>query len=262
MKTTPHTTAGLAVEPYTSPVQMDRIASPNGRPVRNLPLMRKYQVAHLTPSGQIIERSLIAAAIPAIENAFACFGHGTLLTTETGMVAIEDLLPGDKVLTKDYGFQPVLWHGSFTLPPNTDDDKTPHLTRLSAGADTFGATGPVTILGPAARLRIKTPLAKPLTGAEEVFVPASDRIDGHQLIPLRQVSPMQVYQIGFACHTSVQVNGKDIETLHPGPIPELRMRGAALDSFLTLFGHMQSLTDFGPMIAPRIRQEDLDLVAA
>ncbi len=262
MKPTPHSTAGLAVDSYTSPVQMNRIASPNGRPQRTMPLLRKYEVAHLTPSLTIQEHSIMAPALPVFENAFATFAHGTLLTTQTGLIAVEDLLPGDQIKTKEYGFQSLLWHGAMTVTPTAPNGLPAQLVRIAAGAECYGASGPDLVLGPAARVRITTPYGEMLTGSRDVFIPAADRIDGQRFIGLAPRSAVQVYQIGFARHCSVVINGHEIETLHPGPMHDLQLRPAMLDQYLSLFGHVRTLADFGPMCAPRLRQADLDLAAA
>ncbi|WP_162932923.1 Hint domain-containing protein [Roseovarius sp. EL26] len=41
-----------------------------------------------------------------------CFVTGTLIKTQSGLVAVEDLQIGDMVLTQDNGYQPVRWVGS------------------------------------------------------------------------------------------------------------------------------------------------------
>lgn len=76
--------------------------------------MRRYEVAHLTPAQNIEDFIKIAPTMPVFENAFAAFGRGAILRTKSGMMAVEDLLPGDKVLT-DHGYQTLLWHGTHGL---------------------------------------------------------------------------------------------------------------------------------------------------
>ncbi len=46
-----------------------------------------------------------------------CFARGTPILTTAGERAVEDLRPGDLVVTLDNGPQPVLWHGSRALGP-------------------------------------------------------------------------------------------------------------------------------------------------
>lgn len=55
-----------------------------------------------------------------------CFVSGTLITTMRGKVPVEDLQDGDKVLTRDRGFQPVCWHGCQTIDLTTDPDANAH----------------------------------------------------------------------------------------------------------------------------------------
>jgi len=40
-----------------------------------------------------------------------CFTPGTRITTIRGRVPVETLVPGDRILTRDRGFQPLLWLG-------------------------------------------------------------------------------------------------------------------------------------------------------
>ena len=50
-------------------------------------------------------------ATPSERPSVICFTPGTRMRTEAGEIAIEDLGPGDKLLTRDSGPQEVLWSG-------------------------------------------------------------------------------------------------------------------------------------------------------
>ena len=50
-----------------------------------------------------------------IETVIACFTPGSLIATEAGEVAVERLQPGDRVLTRDSGMQPIRWIGTRRL---------------------------------------------------------------------------------------------------------------------------------------------------
>ncbi len=263
MTYTPPTTAGLAVDTYTSPARSGRIASPSGQLRRVMPLMRKYGVAHLTPLSEIHENTMIAPALPAFEDAFAAFGRGAILRTQNGPMAVEDLLPGDNVMTS-LGVQTLQWRGTMTIMPEAENPRA-HMrtmTRITTDAMGYGRPAPDLVLGPAARLLQKSPAAKTLTGRDTVLIPARDYIDGSQIIELRPIAPVCCYQLGFARHACVNVNGIDVETLHPGPVHSLGVRGDLQDMFLDMFPHIKRYSDFGDLIAPRLRREDLDLVNA
>jgi len=251
-------TAGLAVEPNTSPARSGRIASPSGQLSRVMPLMRKYEVAHLTPSSQICETLVPAPAAPLFEAAFAAFGRGAILQTDHGPMAIEDLLPGDRVMTTHHGLQTLLWKGAMTLEPSQTSASA--MTRITADALGLGRPAMDLVLGPSAHILHKSPAIKALTGTTEALIPIGDFVDGNQLVALHPVSRVQVYQIGFARHTCVNVNGIAVETLHPGPAHLFNARAEIQQHFEELFPHVQTPAAFGPMVAPRLRLDDLALV--
>jgi len=119
MTMTPDSSAGLDL-PLSSLVRRDQIARPDGRPQRVQPVMRRYEAVHLASNGDIVEHSHIAPAIPQFEEAFSAFARGTIFQTKTGPVAVEDLLPGDMVLTADGEFEKLTWKGSMMLVPSAE----------------------------------------------------------------------------------------------------------------------------------------------
>ena len=263
MTYTPPTTAGLAVGSYTSPAQSGRIASPSGQPLRVMPLMRTYEVAHLTTSLTIEEDIVIAPALPVFETAFTAFGRGAILRTENGPMAVEDLLPGDRVMTAESGFQTLMWRGAITLhPARNGQPSLGAMTRITTDAMGYGRPNPDLVLGPSARILYKNPAIKMLTGTASALVPIRDFVDGSSTIALNPMSPVQCYQLGFQRHCCVNVNGIDVETLHPGPAHLLSLTGAMKLYFEQLFAHKADPADFGPMIAPRLRMDDINLVTA
>lgn len=64
------------------------------------------------------QNNCIAAPAPKTDSsAITCFTPGTAITTLRGKMPVELLRSGDKVLTRDRGFQPILWVGSRQLCP-------------------------------------------------------------------------------------------------------------------------------------------------
>ena len=62
-----------------------------------------------------------------------CFTPGTMVTTLGGKRAVETVRPGDKLLTRDRGFQPVVWRGMRRAAlSNAPRDAAP--VRIRAGA--------------------------------------------------------------------------------------------------------------------------------
>ena len=226
--------------------------------------MRKYEVAHLTSSGNIEDFSRIAPATPAFEDSFAAIGRSAIIQTENGPVAVEDLLPGDRIKTSTNGFQTLKWHGSMQIIPGAQNHRPEMgtMTRITADALGFGRPAPDLVLGPAARMLHTHHGVRTLTGSDAAFIPARDFIDGSSIIELRPIAAVHVYQLGFDAHERICVNGIEIETLHPGAPHTLQVTHDMRQIFMSMFPHMRDINSFGSMCHPRIRLRDLDLFQA
>lgn len=66
-----------------------------------------------------------------------CFARGTRIETETGPVRVEDLAVGDRVLTRDDGYQQIRWIGSRHLDAATLAAK-PKLRPILIGKGAMG----------------------------------------------------------------------------------------------------------------------------
>ena len=184
-----------------------------------------------------------------------------MTATSHGPTAIEDLLPGDEVRTTDHGFQTLLWRGSTTIVPDAPR-QAPEMGRLTRiAADALGIARPMQdlVLGPCARLHHRAPAIQRLTGHESAFIPARDFNDGINIVEVTPFSPVQVFQLGFAQHERFTAHGVEIESQNPGARHVLNLRGDALALYLSLFPHIQDLSEFGSLLRPRLALRDIDL---
>ena len=225
--------------------------------------MRKVEIVHLTNphSLDIDDFTRIVPALPPFEEAVAAFARGCLLKTERGQVAVEDLLPGDRVHTVDAGFQTLLWRGATVISSRAvgQDPGMGELTRIAADALGIAKPMPDLILGPRARLAHRASGVRQLTGSEIALVPGRDFIDGINVVSLTPPTSVPVYHLGFAGHHRLVANGVEVESYHPGPAHLFGLRGEMLALFLSCFPHVRGLEDFGPPALPRLRLNDLDL---
>lgn len=223
---------------------------------------RKYEIMFLDVHDQFREYTTIARAHAAFESAFAALGHSAIVQTKNGLMSVEDVIPGDEVRLADGSYEILQWRGRITLTPLQDDPDNPStmLTRITADAMGYGRPSQDLVLGPSARILHRANGIRKVTGCEAAFIPASDFIDGNNVLSLRPTGPVSVFQFGFAAQRSLQVNGVAVETLHPGTAFNLGLRGDALREYLSLFPHKQSLEGFGLMDYPRLRMSDLDLL--
>jgi hypothetical protein len=258
---TPNAPASFAAARHKVPVASSaRFTQRDGRPQRAQSLMRRYEVVHLTPNGDIDEFSRTAPAHRAFEDSFGSLARGALLKTDRGVVAIEDILPGDKVKTVTNDFQTVCWRGAMTLMPGApgQDARMGKLIRFSADSLGIGRPIPDLLLGPSARLYQHSPALQRVTGHTAAFVPAVDFLDGVNIVEVQPQAPVQVFQLGFAAHERIAVNGVEVDSHNPGARHELGLRGDMLDLYLGLFPHVKRIEDFGLLMHPRLSLHDLD----
>ncbi|WP_095588491.1 Hint domain-containing protein [Actibacterium ureilyticum] len=233
-------------------------------PQRNTPITRRYEVRSLTPEGEQVDFMRVAPATPVFEDAFAGFARGTLFSTESGPVAIEDLQPGMMLETGRAGMQPVLWVGSMTVYPGAAGQSTESATLTRITADSFGLGRPMPdlMLGARARLLYKGAGCQEMFGSDAGFAPARAFVDGISAIRIQPAAPVRVYHLALHGQQIVMANGLEVETYHPGQHADMMVEPEIRDIFLGLFPHVRSLSDFGMMPLPRMTAFELENLRA
>jgi hypothetical protein len=210
---------------------------------------RRYCVQWLSASGNAESRTMVAPALPAFEQAFNAFAQGTLIQTEHGKVAVEDLRPGDRVATADGGLQTLMWIGAMTLFPQQADLglSSSHLYRITENIFGLDRSAPDLMLGAAARL---------LPGLFAVdssssLVDIADLADGHSVIRVRPMSAVRTFHLGLDGHRLVRANGIACESFHPGENAHLDHSPEMFGIYMSLLPHVKSFDDFGPLFHKR-----------
>ena len=264
--TYPHRPSGAALARSVSQAPTGqwtarRSAYPPSMPAQ-VPL-RRYEALALMPDGDLAEVIQRAPAHPAFESAFAAVARGTILATEQGPIAIEDLVPGVKVETRDAGFQPVMWIGQTALAPNMPlADFPARLFRVPV--DSFGPSRPMPdlMLAPHARLLHRSPKMREMFGYDSAVTPVPAFEDGYSVIRVAPASAVAVYHLAFRDHHILRANGLEIESFHPGVDLTRHLGGDSLRQFMGFFPHIESPADFGPLVAPRLAADQYeDLMA-
>ena len=161
-------------------------------------------------------------------NTMPCYAPGTRIGTDRGDRAVETLRPGDLVLTRDHGAQPVIWcrSGAQSLD-GARRDAWP--VRIRAGA-----------LGPGRPRRdlVVSPQHRLLVGSEgqlQGAFPAAAFAPAKALTALPGIRHMTVRGavtwVHFACarHEIVRANGCWSESLLLGPVAQQSMTRAERD---------------------------------
>ncbi|MEH6737798.1 MAG: Hint domain-containing protein [Sulfitobacter sp.] len=137
-----------------------------------------------------------------------CFTKGTMIKTDVGEVAVEDLEVGDFVLTLDCGFQPIRWVGSKTL------DVTNKNAPVVFDKNTIGNESKLSV-SPNHRMLVRSVDAELLFGASEILVAAKCLT---MMKGVRRERPKEVTYIHilFDQHQIIYANGALSESFHPG----------------------------------------------
>ncbi|NIZ14426.1 Hint domain-containing protein [Phaeobacter sp. HF9A] len=220
------------------------------------PQLRRYEVASLLANGNIAETRHIAPALPLFEQAFTAFTRGSLLETDYGPVAIEDIYPGDRILTRDGQYETLIWKGMTTLIPGRKAASGNGQALTSFMADSLGMEKPMScvVAGPAARL-LRTPahLRHTQRSDRPVLTPVQEFLDGMNIVQTAPPAPVDMYHLCLARHAVIRVGGLEFETYHPGP-DALRLVSYPIKTlFLNMFPHVESIADFGPLAFERAR---------
>lgn len=137
-----------------------------------------------------------------------CFTPGTMIDMEFGARAVEDLVPGDRIWTRDAGIQTLRWVSARTVPA------AGVLTPVRIPEGMFGLTQPL-LVSPQHRMLLTGWQAELLTGRDEVLVAARHLVDGDRVV--RWPGGMVRYiHLLFDTHQLVCANGAWSESFHPG----------------------------------------------
>lgn len=183
-----------------------------------------------------------------------CFVAETLILTDKGERPIEDLIPGDMVVTKDHGLQPIRWIGHRQV--EAQGVFAPILIK----AGTFGAHADLAV-SPLHRILIKDVLAELLFGEAEVLVAARDLINDRTV---RQIEGGYVdyYHILFDQHEVIFSAGLETESFQPGPQIVHSFEADMVEEIRALFPELKPETGegYGASARPSLKRYEAQLL--
>lgn len=133
-----------------------------------------------------------------------CFARGTFITTRDSDVAIENLVPGDQVLTATGGWQPVRWIGQRTIDlAGQPECATRHVQPILIAAGALGAQFPYRDLVVSACHSI-------VIGT--TYIPAGNMVNGVSITTLPSLDSVTYYHVEFDHPEVVFANGLPAES--------------------------------------------------
>lgn len=170
---------------------------------------------------------------------FICFTEGTLLKTPFGERKVEDIRPGDMIVTKTNGAQAVRWVGSRMLD-KIDLAANPHLKPVCIKSDAFGKGKPASNLSvsPQHRCYIDSLELQLMFCTPDALVPAKGLLDGTS-VTISDQETVSYYHILFDQHEIVCSNGLWTESLYPGGEALDGLSDAAQTELLEIFPNLR-----------------------
>lgn len=152
-----------------------------------------------------------------------CFTPGTRIRTDRGDVAVEEIVEGDRIQTKDNGLQDVLWKGEKRIS-GARLYAMPELRPIRLRAGALGVERPDAdlIVSPSHRLLVKGAKARALFNTDEVLVTARDLLNDRNVVRDLTLTSVTYIHLLLPHHEVVFANGLETESFHPA--------GEALDS--------------------------------
>ncbi|WP_137701257.1 Hint domain-containing protein [Marimonas lutisalis] len=167
-----------------------------------------------------------------IENVIICFTAGTRIATARGLCEVQELRPGDMVVTRDHGLQPVRWVGRRTVPAKG------RLAPIRFEAGVLGNDRPI-LVSPQHRMLIQGGEVSLNFGESEVLAAAKHLVNGGSVVkmPGGDVTYVHVF---FDQHEVIYAEGAASESFFPGDSGLDAVDPAARDELFTVFPELRS----------------------
>ena len=172
-----------------------------------------------------------------VTNSVACFGPGTMIATQNGEIPVEWLDTSDMVLTRDDGFQPILWIGR-TQVPQGYFERYPKEYPVRIAPGTLGPncpTHPLSVTGDH-RIMIQAAEAELMFASAEVLAPAKAWIDAGRATRVEPHNTYTVTHILLETHQLIMAEGAWVESMFTGKETLRRLGSDQVAHLETLLG--------------------------
>ena len=183
-----------------------------------------------------------------------CFVAGTRIATPDGARPVESLHPGQMVLTRDHGAQPLRWIGRRRVAAQG------RFAPVEIAADALGRHGALR-LSPLHRVLVRDSLAELLFAEPEVLVAARDLVNGTTIRPVPGGTVEYVHLL-FDRHQVIWAEGLETESFLPGPQTTASFEAEMVAEITALFPDLDPGTGHGYSPAARrtLRRYEAELL--
>jgi hypothetical protein len=193
--------------------------------------------------------------IATYDTFITCFAHNTLIETDCGLVAIQDLEVGDLVRTMDHGFQELQWLGARTVSGKGG------FAPIKICANALGNKRDMYV-SPQHRMLISDWRAELLFGQDQVLVAAKDLVNGDTIFQEKQDTICYMH-ILFRRHEIVFAEGIPSESFLPTDLSLSVQEAETKHEILELFPELRTNPEFSvPSARPQARSYEGKILAA
>ncbi len=187
--------------------------------------------------------------------AVPCFTRGTLIETDSGEVAIEDLQPGDLIRTIDNSFQPLRWVGSTKVAARGN------LAPIRFAAGAFGNTRDL-LVSPKHRMLMQGWRLEMLFDQKSALVTA-DALINDATITRVEGGMVEYFHIMFDQHQIVFAEGCPSESFYPATDGLDKLSEATREEVFRLFPQLrEDLAAYGPAARGTLQPGEVALVTS
>ncbi|WP_372605380.1 Hint domain-containing protein, partial [Actibacterium sp.] len=175
-----------------------------------------------------------------IEDVIPCFTPGARIATPKGERLVQDLKPGDKVITRDNGIQEIRWIGEKALT-GRDLAKAQHLkpVLIKAGALGQGLPERDMIVSPNHRMLVANDRTALYFEEREVLVAAKHLVNTRGIHALNPMNTTYIHFM-FDQHEVVLSDGSWTESFQPGDYTLKGMGNAQRNEIFELFPELKT----------------------
>jgi len=162
-----------------------------------------------------LDRTHLAAGA-RVAGGVICFTPDTRIATPGGSRLIMDLRPGDRILTRDNGPQPVVWTGHRRMT-GARLYAMPHLRPIRFKSQALGFDRPDQdlLVSPQHRMLVRGAAAMALFNTPEVLVAAEDLLNDQTICVDHALREVTYVHVMLEAHNVVWANGLETESFHP-----------------------------------------------
>jgi len=182
--------------------------------------------------------------------AVTCFAPGTRIATPGGLRAVEDMRPGDPVITRDNGVQKIVWAQTRALG-HTELARTPHLRPMLISRGSLGDDLPTQdmLVAPNQRILVESGRSMLAFDEHEALI-AAKHLENWRTIRAVDVLGVTYVHIMCARHEVVLANGCWCEIFQPADHSLNGLGNAQRNELIELYPLLARRTD-GNRLSPK-----------